>query len=268
MAAKDPAGRPDQYDRARSRRARRRAMGRLLGQPEGGRRAGERHRHSGVLPDQGAVPPQGQVPRHPRLLRRMLRRREEARPARDRAHESGPELGGRRAGASGVVPARRAGQGGAPHGRPAAVPHLHVHHVHDRLHAGDHEGDQLALRRGRHVHECLAAARLAAGLPLRAVQEPAAGGYDRVLGEVQRAHDVPVEAVRFHREGEEAGELLLRQPGRRHPQHRRPGEARAKSASGSSATTRAAAATTRRSGDARCRAACATPCRRARWRPT
>ena len=108
--SEDPPGRPVEHDRARSGRAERRGMGRLLGQPEGGRGAGERHRHPGLLSDQGAVPPQGQVPGRPRFLRRVLRRGQETRPARDRAHESGPELGGRRPGASGMVPARRAGR--------------------------------------------------------------------------------------------------------------------------------------------------------------
>ena len=81
--------------------------------------------------------------------------------------------------------------------------------VHDRLHAGDHEGDQFPVRRGRPVHQCLAAARLAAGVPLRTVQEPAAGGHDRVLGQVQRAHHLSVEAVRFDRQREEAANFYF-----------------------------------------------------------
>ena len=117
-----------------------------------------------------------------RFLRRVLRRGQEARPARDRAHESGPQLGRRGGGPSGVVPARRARQCRAPHRGPPAVPHLHVHHVHDRLHAGHHAGDQLALRRGRPVHQRLAAAGRAAGLPLRAVPEPAAAGDASPIG--------------------------------------------------------------------------------------
>ena len=149
LAAEDPPARPDQYDRARSRGARRGAVGGLLGQPEDRRRDGERHRHSGVLPDEGAVPPEGQVSRQSRFLRRVLRGRQEARHTRDRAHESRPQLGRCGTGPSGVVPARRARQRHTPHRGPQAVPHLHVHHVHDRLHAGDHEGDQFALRRGR-----------------------------------------------------------------------------------------------------------------------
>ena len=48
------------------------------------------------------------------------------------------------AGPSGMVPARRAGQRRPPHRGPAALPHLHVHHLHDRLHAGHHAGGQLA----------------------------------------------------------------------------------------------------------------------------
>src|SRR5216683_7405184 len=53
----------------------------------------QRHRHSGVLPDEGAISQERQVPRKPRFLRRVLRGRQESRPARDRAHESGPQLG-------------------------------------------------------------------------------------------------------------------------------------------------------------------------------
>src|ERR1035437_8881987 len=70
---------------------------------------------------------------------------QKTRHARDRAHESRPQLGRRGASPSGVVPTRRARQRRTPHRGPQAVPHLHVHHLHDRLHAGDHEGDQLAL---------------------------------------------------------------------------------------------------------------------------
>ena len=150
------------------------AVGRLLGQPEGRRRDGERHRHPGVLPDQGAVPQEGKVSSATAISSATAARREEARHARDRAHESGPQLGRRRAGASGVVPARRAGRSGPPHRRPASLPHLHVHHLHDRLHAGDHEGNQLALRRGRPVHQRMAAAGIPAGLSLRAVPDAAA----------------------------------------------------------------------------------------------
>ena len=156
-----------QYDRTRSGGLERGRVGGLLGQPESGRDAGERHRDTGFLSDESAVPPQGQVPGRPGFLRRLLRRRQEARAARDRAHEPGPELGRRGAGAPGVVPARRAGQRRAPHRRPQAVPDLHVLHLHDRLHAGDHGGDQLAVRRGRPVHQRLAAAGEPAGLPLR-----------------------------------------------------------------------------------------------------
>ena len=61
-----------------------------------------------------------------------------------------------------------------------------------------------------------------AGLLLRPVSEPAAAGNHRVLGQVQRAHHLSVEALRLHRQGEEAGELLFRQSRRRHPQHGRP----------------------------------------------
>src|SRR6266581_9010741 len=43
-------------------------MGGLLGQLEGGRRANQRHRHSGVLPDEGAVSQERQVPRKPRFF--------------------------------------------------------------------------------------------------------------------------------------------------------------------------------------------------------
>ena len=47
-------------------------------------------------------------------------------------------------------------------------------------------------------------------------------GTPRLLGQVQRAHRLPLEALRFHRQGEEAVEFLFRQPRRRHPLHRRP----------------------------------------------
>ena len=47
----------------------------------------------------------------------------------------------------------------------------------------------------------------------------AAAGNHRLLGEIQRAHHVSVEAVRFHRQREEAGEFLFRQSRRRHSQH-------------------------------------------------
>ena len=81
----------------------------------------------------------GKYPGQSRFLRRLLRRRQKARHPRDRAHESRPQLGGRRPGPPGVVPARRAGQRRCHHTRgSAAVPHLHVLHLHDRLHAGDH----------------------------------------------------------------------------------------------------------------------------------
>ena len=96
-----------------------------------------------------------------------------------------------------------------PHRGPAAVPHVHVHHLHDRLHAGDHEGDQLSVRRGWPVHQRVAAAGLAAGLLLRAVPEAAAGGHDRVLGEIQRAHRLPLEAVRFDRQREECRRISI-----------------------------------------------------------
>src|ERR1017187_10087178 len=49
---------------------------------------GERHRHSGILPDEGALPQERQVPGQSRFLRRVLRGRQEARHARDRAHRS------------------------------------------------------------------------------------------------------------------------------------------------------------------------------------
>ena len=42
-------------------------------------------------------------------------------------------------------------------------------------------------------------------------------GDDRLLGQVQRAHDLSVEALRFHRQGEAAVEFLFRQSRRRHP---------------------------------------------------
>ena len=53
---------------------------------------------------------QGQVSRRPGFLRRLLRRRQKARHARDRAHESRPQLGGRRQSPPGMVPARLPGQ--------------------------------------------------------------------------------------------------------------------------------------------------------------
>lgn len=223
MAAEGPPPRPDQYDRARSGGAGRGAVGGLLGEPEGGRDPGERHRDPGFLSDQGAVPPQGQIPGDPGFLRRLLYRGEEARAARHRAHEPGPELGRRRPGAPGMVPAGRAGQSRAPYRRSQAVPDVHVHHLHDGLHAGHYGGGQLAVRRGRPVHQRLAAAGEPAGLSLRAVPEAAASGNAGVLGEVQRADHLSVEALRLHRQKEEALEFLFCQSRRGHPLHRQPG---------------------------------------------
>ena len=196
----------------------RRGMGGLLGQPESGRRAGERHRHPGLLSDQGALPPQGQVPRRPRLFRRMLRRRQEARHPRDRAHEPRPELGRRRPGAPRVVPARRPGQRHAPHRGPAPVPHLHVHHLHDRLHAGHHARNQFALRRGRPLHQRLAAPGNPAGVLLRAVPPTAArrarlaywDKFNERIVYLWKLYDSIAKEKK-------PVELLFRQPRRRHP---------------------------------------------------
>ena len=59
---------------------------------------------------------------------------------------------------------------------PDLLRHLHVHQLHDGLHAGHHPRDQLTLRRGCHLHERLAAARQPARLPLRAMPPTAAPG--------------------------------------------------------------------------------------------
>ena len=109
---------------------------------------------------------------------------------------------------------------------------------------------------------------VAAGLPLRAVQEPAAGRAPSPTGTSSTSARST------------CGSCTIPSPRRRSRRTsispisaaafaaRRTWCNSAKSASGSSATTRAAAATIRPSGDARCRAACATPCKRARWPPT
>ena len=266
--ARHPPHRAAEHDRARPGRARRGGLGRLLGEPEGRRRAGQRHRHPRLLPDQGAVPPQGQVPRHARLLRRLLRRREEARPEGHRAHEPGPELGGRDAGPSRMVPARRAGSDRRPHRGRAAVPHLHVLDLHDRLRAGGDEGGARAVRRRRRLHQRLAAARLDPALRLRC----AAGRCRRTA---RWSTGRPSTGARSS-----CGASTTGSPRRRSRRCSTSGTSAAacarpptwcrsaSSPTGSSATTRAAAATTRRSGAARCRAASAAPCSRTRWPPT
>ena len=66
-------------------------------------------------------------------VRRVQRRGQEARPASDRAHESGSELGRRRRRLPGVVPARLARQRHTPRRRCPPVPYVHVHGLHDRL---------------------------------------------------------------------------------------------------------------------------------------
>ncbi len=82
-----------------------------------------------------------------------------------------------------------------PHRRPPPLPHVHVHHLHDRLHAGHHARNQLPLRRRRPVHQRLAAAGRPACLPLRRVPQAAARRHHRILGQVQPARGLPVEAV-------------------------------------------------------------------------
>jgi len=220
VAPEGAARGPGQHDRARRGGHEGGGMGRLLGLRQGGRGAGQRHRDRGFLSQQGAVPPAGPVPGQPRFLRRMFRGGQEARHPRGRPHEPRFELGGGGERASRVVPEGRAGQSAAPHGGPAPLPHLHVQHVFHRLHARHHARNQFAIRRGRPLHQRLAAAGTPAGLLLRPVQAPGPGRLARVLGAVQRARCLPVEAVRRHRQGEAGGQPVLRQPGRRRALHR------------------------------------------------
>ncbi len=173
--------RPDEHHRARSRRPRRRSLGRLLVARQGRRRLRQRYRHHCLLPDAGAFPSQEQIPRRQRFLWRAQHRCPQARPAHLRAHEPRPQLGRRVAGASRVVHARRAGQR-PPHRRHAgALSDLHVHAVHDRLHDRHHARDQRALRRRRLLHERLAHVQ-PARLLLQHLPQTASAQNARVLG--------------------------------------------------------------------------------------
>ncbi len=110
------------------------------------------------------------------------------------------------------------------HGRGrAAVPHLHVLDLHDRLRAGGDEGGARTVRRRRRLHQRLAAARLDPALRLRCVPDAAAARHARALGSLQPAHDRAVAPLRRARQGEEAVAVLLREPGRRRALDRRPG---------------------------------------------
>ncbi len=125
-----------------------------------------------------------------------------------------------------MVPARRAGSDRRPHRGRAAVPHLHVLDLHDRLRAGGDEGGARAVRRRRRLHERLAAARLDPALRLRRLPHAAAARHAGALGGVQPAHDRAVAPLRRPRQDEEAVAVLLREPRRRRALDRRPGVAR------------------------------------------
>ena len=171
LAAEDPSRRPEQHDRARSRRHEHRAMGRLLALRRCAHRLHQRDRNSRLLSLEGPIPSPREISQWPRFLRRMCHRREEARHARRRPHESGPELG---------RCARRASRvGHAPPGwvravqwrRATPVQDLHVHQLHGRLRPRHHARDQLALRCRLLLHQRMASARELARLPLRYLQQ-------------------------------------------------------------------------------------------------
>jgi hypothetical protein len=155
----------------------------------------------------------------------------------------------------------------APHRRPQAVPHLHVHHVHDRLHARHHAGDQLALRRGRlytNAWPPLGALPVCYCEQCKRLPPPGTIDYWDKFNErtmyLWKLYDSIAKEKKpsnFYF-GNLGGGIRSAATWC----------SSARSASGSSATTRDAAETIRPSGDARCKAACATPCKRARWRPT
>ena len=207
--------------------ARRGAMGGLLGQPESGCRNGERHRHPGVLPDESALSPERQVSRRPGFLRRLLRRRQEARPARDRAHESGPQLGRRRR--------RRIPSGSSATRKAIPVRHtedprlfrtcMFTTYMTDYMPAIMREINSLYDVDGMFTNAWPPSGRCRSAIATSAgnCRQP---GTLRLLGKIQRARHLSVEALRFHRQREEAVEFLFRQPGRRHPLQRRPGTAR------------------------------------------
>ena len=144
---------------------------------------------------------------------------------------------------------------------------LHVLDIHDRLLSRRHARGQLPLRHGCALHEWVAIVRFA-GLLLRSVPQVAAAKNSSLLGQVQRAVHVSVEALRFDRQRKESIELLHQQYGRRRAFHSEPRAIRRILPVVPGRQPGPRSERTRRSGAPRSRDACATPCSTARWRRT
>ena len=120
---------------------------------------------------------------------------------------------------------------------------------------GHHARDQRALRRGRHLHQRVAEPRRPAGVPLRAVSRRAGVRHAGISRAAPAANHRAVEALHRHRAREAPRQHLLRQSRLGHTRADEPARRSRRSASGSTATIRVAAARTHRPGAARSRAA-------------